>query len=357
MARGLVGPDGKIGLIDTENRRSLFYAGQVGGAWDHMDLQPPFTPERYIEAFRAFEHAGGYNCIIIDSASHVWEGEGGVMDQADKNTTSGLSKWAKPKQALKKMVNVLLRSHCHVIFCMRAKMGVAQEGRGRDAKIFSTGLEPIMEKNLIYEMLVSICFGPDQKPMFQPVSDRHWVNQNIPAVKLPGELQHAVKPGEYISEATGEAIRIWLDGATRELLPEAKRVAARGLGSFRGWWPTLTKAEKDQLKPHVEELKQIATKADVAIEAEQSPNDTGQNDALTSGFEGVPETSSPPVQPPVQQYTQPYAPPSQPVPPPSQPAPQTQPPSQPAPLQQGQVYYEPPPTGASPQSPDDDNPF
>ncbi|MBF0186198.1 MAG: ATP-binding protein, partial [Magnetococcales bacterium] len=27
LARGLVGPQGKIGVIDTENRRALFYAG------------------------------------------------------------------------------------------------------------------------------------------------------------------------------------------------------------------------------------------------------------------------------------------------------------------------------------------
>lgn len=113
LARGLVGPHGKIGFVDTKNRRGLFYAGQAGGLWDHLDLQPPFTPERYIEAFRAFEHAGGYNSVIIDSASHVWEG--GVMKQADNNSSKGLSKWAKPKKSLKKMINVLLRSHCHVI--------------------------------------------------------------------------------------------------------------------------------------------------------------------------------------------------------------------------------------------------
>ena len=360
LARGLVGPHGKIGVIDTENRRGLFYADQVGGAWDHLDLQPPFTPERYTEAFRAFEYAGGYNCVIIDSASHVWEGEGGVMDQASNSKSRGLAKWAKPKQSLKKMVNVLLRSPCHVIFCMRSKMGVMQKGSGRDATIESSGLEPIMEKNLIYEMLVSICLGPNQMPMFRDHSEKHWVNRNIPAVKLPAALQHAVKPGEYISEATGEAIRVWLDGATREMLPEAKRVAARGLGSFRGWWPTLTKAEKDQLKTHVEELKEIAIKADEVIEVEQSSDSTDQGDALASGFEGVSE-SMPSTEPLIESPVHESEPAERAVVQPSVEPPEPSP-VQSAPPQQEQVDYtppaQPPPMESLPQSPEgDDNPF
>lgn len=323
LARGLVGQQGKIGVIDTENRRALLYAGKVGGTWDHMDFQPPFTPERFVEAFRAFENAGGYNCIIIDSASHVWEGEGGVMDQADSNRSPGLAKWAKPKMALKRMVNTLLRSPCHVIFCMRAKMGVAQEGRGRDAKIFSTGLEPIMEKNLIYEMLVSVLFGPDHKPLFQAAGERYWVNPIIPAVKLPEDLQHVVKPGEYITEATGEAIRVWIDGASRELLAEAKRVAERGSDAFRGWWPSLSNTDKASLKSHVPELKMVAANADKTMtvesapsvdhENEQIPADTEQNDALASGFNNPPEQETPPpAQPKPQPAKQQTSPPSTP---------------------------------------------
>ena len=301
LARGLVGPLGKIGLIDTENRRALFYAGKVGGAWDHLDFQPPFTPERYVEAFKAFENAGGYNCIIIDSASHVWEGEGGILDQADKNTTSGLAKWAKPKMALKRMVNTLLRSGCHVIFCMRAKMGISQDGRG-STKIYNSGLEPIMEKNLIFEMTVSILFGPDHKPLFESASDRYFVNPIIPAIKAPEEILKAIKQGEYITEATGKAIADWLNSATRDVFGEAKLMSARGTEAFKGWWQTLGGTLQKELLPHKEELKLIAAKADEAAKAveedlqeddgdyhdDDSSADVEQNDALSSGFDNVP---------------------------------------------------------------------
>ena len=381
LARGLVGPQGKIGVIDTENRRALFYAGKVGGQWDHIDFQPPFTPERYTEAFRSFERVGGYNCIIIDSASHVWEGEGGVLDQADSNNSAGLAKWAKPKMALKRMINTLLRSGCHVIFCLRAKMGVAQEGRGSQAKIYSSGLEPIMEKNLIFEMTVSVLFGPDHKPLFQAAGERYFVNPIIPAIKAPEEILRAIKPGEYITEATGKAIADWLNGATRDVLGEARRISARGADAFRGWWPTLSKEEKAFITPYVPELQSIATKADddakAAAENLQDDrteggadqySDGGQNDALAGGFDAIPAqapaqaaTCQPQAQAVVQQTShQPTAQITQP--------PATQPPAQPvqqpAPAAQAPAVSLPPRRAAAPQPvpsptfiPTDTNPF
>ncbi|MEO5333299.1 MAG: ATP-binding protein [Magnetococcus sp. YQC-5] len=348
LARGLVGPQGRIGVIDTENRRALFYAGKVGGQWDHIDFQPPFTPERYTEAFRAFEKVGGYDAIIIDSASHVWEGEGGVLDQADNNNAAGLAKWAKPKMALKRMINTLLRSGCHVIFCLRAKMGVAQDGRGKDARIYSSGLEPIMEKNLIFEMTVSLLFGPDHKPLFQSAGERYFVNPIIPAIKAPEEILRAIKPGEYISEATGKAIADWLSGATRDVLDDARRMAARGTDAFRAWWPSLSKEDKEFLNQHVPELQGIAAKADEdAKAAEETPENDGVDDdaeqysnggqdgALAGGFDALPiqAAAQSPAQPPAQGYQPPVQPPvyqppapaaAQPV---QQPAPVTQPPS------------------------------
>ncbi|MBF0400757.1 MAG: AAA family ATPase [Magnetococcales bacterium] len=378
LARGLVGPQGKIGVIDTENRRALFYAGKVGGQWDHIDFQPPFTPERYTEAFRAFEHVGGYSCVIIDSASHVWEGEGGVLDQADNNNAAGLAKWAKPKMALKRMINTLLRSGCHVIFCLRAKMGVAQEGRGPQAKIYNSGLEPIMEKNLIFEMTVSILFGPDHKPLFQSAGERYFVNPIIPAIKAPEEILRAIKPGEYISEATGKAIADWLSGATRDVLDEARRMSARGVDAFRGWWPTLTREEKEFLTPHVPELQSIAAKADEdAKSAEENPqndgvgdgaeqfSDSGQNDALAGGFDAFPSQAAaqaPAYQPPLQAPV-PLPAAHSPVYQPSAPA-ATQAVQQPAPVTQPPAVSLPPrvaaalPPVSSPAFvPSDTNPF
>ncbi|MBF0141645.1 MAG: AAA family ATPase [Magnetococcales bacterium] len=301
FARGLVGDAGKICVIDTENRRSLFYAGTVGGNWDFVDFQPDFTTQRYIEIIRQAEQAG-YDAILIDSFSHVWQGEGGVLDEADKSDSKGLAKWAKPKMALKRLVNVALRAKCHVIFCLRSKMGVVQTGTGRDLKILSSGLAPIMEKGLIYEMMISILFGPDHKPMFQNISDRFFVDPHIPAVKAPAGLIELIKPGEYVTEATGDAVRQWLDGGQRDVIDDARRVASRGSIVFREQWKLWSQTDRDQLRPFTKEFQDIAAKADEEIAKESDPQTweeqipeegdseswPGTNDALSSGFNSIP---------------------------------------------------------------------
>ncbi|MBF0626292.1 MAG: hypothetical protein HQL82_16005 [Magnetococcales bacterium] len=274
VARGLVGPKGKIGLIDTENRRALFYAGSVGGEWDHLDFQPPFTPEKYIEAFKAFENLGGYGCVIVDSGSHVWEGEGGVLDQADKiDPRKGLYRWAAPKSSYKRMMNTLLRAPFHVILCLRSKMGVAQVTVSGKREINSTGLTPIMEKNAIYEMTVSIALGPDHFPMYRDINDRFWVDPNIPRVKAPHpDILATIRPGEHLTEKLGEAIKTWVSGGSRDLPEEARRVAARGKDAFRGWWAGLTKGDRDGIRPLIGELDAIATQAD-AVAAAPPPHE------------------------------------------------------------------------------------
>ncbi len=41
-------------------------------------LKAPYTPERYTEALQACIDAG-MQVVIIDSASHEWDGKGGVL--------------------------------------------------------------------------------------------------------------------------------------------------------------------------------------------------------------------------------------------------------------------------------------
>jgi RecA/RadA recombinase len=79
LARGIANGTGRIAVIDTEAGRALHYAPPPSAKADgvktfdflHLDFQPPFTPERYIEAIRACEEAGA-TVIVIDSMSHEW---------------------------------------------------------------------------------------------------------------------------------------------------------------------------------------------------------------------------------------------------------------------------------------------
>lgn len=279
LARGLVGPKGKIAVIDTENRRAKFYSGLFGG-WLHIDMQPPFTPARYTAALNAAIQAGA-NAVIVDSMSHVWEGEGGVLEQADASNARGLAKWKNPKMAYKRMTNALFRAPVHVIFCVRAKEKFVQEGSGRDATIVSAGHMPICDSRFIYEMTVACHMESGAHKPSSPV-------------KIPSEIHHAIKPREFISEESGRIIAEWLAGGlpvdheTEALHASARGRATEGTVAFRDWWQSLTKMQRAAIKPIIPELQELAKQADdeMVRAASISEETNSGDDPLADPFTG-----------------------------------------------------------------------
>jgi len=293
LGRGLVGPEGKIVVIDTENGRAKFYADMVGG-WHHVDFQPPFDPQRYSAAMKAAEDAGA-DVIVIDSMSHVWDGEGGVLDMADNarsargKALTGVAKFKAPKTQFKRMQNNLLRSRVPVIFCLRAKQLNVQVGQGDDAKILDKGLTPICERNFIFEATVSILLGPDHRPVFQSTEDFK-CNPAIPAVKIPEGASAAIKRGAYLDEATGAAIAEWLGGGEavdhelRTLQRDARNKASEGSVKLRDWWESLAKGQRQRLAGMLDELKQTATQADADEASTHEEGDGHEADPLADDF-------------------------------------------------------------------------
>ena len=105
-------------MQDTEARRALHYADDYN--FEHVDFGPPFTPDRYLESIRALAKRG-FRAVVVDSMSHEWEGEGGVLEMADRDTSKPPSNWIKPKAAHKKLVNGLLQVGTNLVFCLRAQ--------------------------------------------------------------------------------------------------------------------------------------------------------------------------------------------------------------------------------------------
>jgi hypothetical protein len=54
IARGMVGPKGQIGVLDTESGRARLYSDKVPGGFVVGELTPPYTPRRYLEAIEEF---------------------------------------------------------------------------------------------------------------------------------------------------------------------------------------------------------------------------------------------------------------------------------------------------------------
>lgn len=199
----------KVGFLDAENKRGSLYAdclkNHPTNPTDETfwigDLQPPFSPQRYSAAIKQFE-AAGVEILIIDSASHEWEGEGGAQDIAENNKSKGGKlNWAKAKGDHKKFINTLLQSNMHIIVCTRAREKTREYKDDKDGKtkIESLGILPIQEKNFMFEMTASLMLFSEGKAR--------------QVMKCPGELQDVLAHSrEYITAADGLAIRRWVEG-------------------------------------------------------------------------------------------------------------------------------------------------
>lgn len=156
IARGFVGPSGAIAMIDTESGRGSLYADVLPGGYKVLELDAPFTPQRYIEAMNAVE-TSGVAIGIIDSGSHEWEGAGGVLDQAaeneEKSGKPGLHCWKNPKLSHGLWIRTLLRSKLPWIVCLRAKYKSRQTKNeaGKTIIIKDDHTSPIQAEDFIFE--------------------------------------------------------------------------------------------------------------------------------------------------------------------------------------------------------------
>lgn len=157
VARGIAGPDGKIVMVDSESGRGSLYADVVPGGYDVIEITQPFSPKTYIEAIEAVEQSGAA-IGIIDSASHEWEGIGGVLDQAAeieaKSGKPGLHIWRTPKLEHAKFMLRMLQSSIPWIVCLRAKYKSRQtkNAQGKTEIVKDEATSPIQADDFIFEM-------------------------------------------------------------------------------------------------------------------------------------------------------------------------------------------------------------
>lgn len=157
LARGIA-PEGKIVLIDTERSSGDLYSHLFD--YNIIDLQPPYAPKNYVEAIKAAENAG-YDVIIIDSLSHAWSDEGGLLDQADKKSAVGgnrFTMWAELTPQHRALVNGMLNSTADIIATVRSKQEYAMERDEKTGKssVKKLGMAPVQREGMEYEFTVFI---------------------------------------------------------------------------------------------------------------------------------------------------------------------------------------------------------
>lgn len=192
------GIGGKIGLIDTEHGSGDLYAHL--GDYDIIPLEAPYIVGKYLEAIEAFEQAG-YNTIIIDSLSHAWAGDGGLLDKQGKaadRLKNSYTAWREVTPDHNALVDAMLQSPCHIIATMRSKTEYVLEDNSNGKKVpRKVGMAPVQRDGMEYEFTV-----------FLDITHDHTASASKDRTGL--------FDGQYfkISENTGQTLLQWLDSGT-----------------------------------------------------------------------------------------------------------------------------------------------
>lgn len=119
----------KIAIIDTENGSWELYSD----LWDYnsINLQAPYSPERFIEAIEVCENSW-MEIIIIDSISHEWEWNWGCLELNDKLAQAKFkwntwAAWSSTTARHQNFIEKITTSSCHIITTVRNKIDTVQE--------------------------------------------------------------------------------------------------------------------------------------------------------------------------------------------------------------------------------------
>jgi hypothetical protein len=200
-------------VIDTEEGSSDLY--DELHEFDVIDLKPPFTPERYIEAITGAEQAG-YDVIIVDSVTHCWSGKGGCLELVDDiakaqfrgNTWSAFSVITPRWRAF---VDAILRSSAHVICTGRSKTETAQVEDGGRKKVAKLGMKLEARDGLEYEFTC----------VLDLIHDGHYATVSKDRT---GVFTGDPKP---ISVETGKRLAEWLAGGVDPANADAMAVMTK----------------------------------------------------------------------------------------------------------------------------------
>lgn len=192
LAKGLVGNWEKVAVVDTENGSADLYSHL--GPYSTITLEPPFTPQKYVDAIVTCVKAG-MEAVIVDSMTHVWSGQGGLLDYKEQ-LGGRFTDWKKVTPMHQDLLDTILQAPAHVICCTRVKTewAVEQDEKGK-AKPTKMGLKLDQRDGFEYELTVAWRIGANH--MAETDKDRTGL--------------YSGKPNFKITEETGKTLKEWAD--------------------------------------------------------------------------------------------------------------------------------------------------
>jgi hypothetical protein len=238
---------GAIAAIDTEHGSMSKYASEdPGDGLFTFDVEEPATFDpRDLLKFIADAAAQNYAVLLIDSYSHYWSGQDGMLEMVGGN----FNRWKDVTPIERKVVAALLTFPGHVIVCMRAKTDyVKVEGRNGKEQMQKVGVKPDQREAIEFEFDVVAYMGREGTG----------VSMSIEKTRCPS------LNGEVFYNPTGttlEPYRQWLDrGAPDDTEHWSGRISSAtdqealnviyedmvAKGVF-GRWKTMLTAKKEEL--------------------------------------------------------------------------------------------------------------
>ena len=126
--------------------------------FDVLEFGKPYQVPKLIEALHDSEKAG-YPVAVLDSWSHFWEGEGGVLDVVDgaaqRAQGNSFAGWKVGTPMQRNMVDEILDLDMHVIVTMRSKMEYVLETNEKGKQVpRKLGMAPVQRAGVEYEFQV-----------------------------------------------------------------------------------------------------------------------------------------------------------------------------------------------------------
>lgn len=195
LAKGLTNDHlSKVAVIDTENGSADLYAHL--GNYNVLALQPPYTPEKFIEAIEVCEKAE-MEVIILDSISQVWDE---LLDFHSKLPGNSFANWSKVTPRQKAFIHKILQCNAHVIATMRTKQDYVLQQKDGKYVPEKVGLKAVQRDDVSYEF--TIVFDIDIKHLALASKDR----TNL----------FSGKPEFMINTSTGKRILDWCTSPIKE---------------------------------------------------------------------------------------------------------------------------------------------
>lgn len=240
----------KIAVIDTERGSASKYSGDVAD-FDVCEL-PTFSPKDYMRAI-ADAASAGYDVLVIDSMSHAWEGEGGILDQVDKRG-GRFDAWKDMSPQTRALIDAILSYPGHVIATMRTKTEYVIEEKERGGRTVKEprkiGLAPKFKDGLEYE--------------FDVVANMDDAMLTVSKSRCSALAEASIKkPGKPFADA----LLAWLDDGEDAPVPrQSSGVDAEMVSRWpemdeqekRAAWPSLSEGTKKAIRAAKEAKEQAA---------------------------------------------------------------------------------------------------